>query len=168
VLADARELMKRMNTLLSDDNQAQIGRALTNIETATSRMTSVANLLEPAAKSSEALVADARKTFQQADKLIAELSSTNRDLAKRLEAIERAAGSAEKAGGSVAALVDSVAAETVPRINSLADELARTSRSLDRLATSLKEQPQSLVFGRKPGTPGPGETGFESRGKAKP
>ena len=124
--------------------------------------------LEPAARNSEALVADARKTFQQADRLLADISATNRDLAKRLDAIERAAGSAAKAGTSVAALVDSFATETLPRINILADELARTSRSLERLANSLKEQPQSLVFGRKPGAPGPGETGFEARGKAKP
>jgi phospholipid/cholesterol/gamma-HCH transport system substrate-binding protein len=168
VLADARELMKRMNTLLDDENQAQIRRVLGNVETATREMGELAQTMKPAAKSSESLVADARRTFQQADKLLAEISATNRDLAKRFDAIERAAGSAEKAGGSVAALVDSVATETLPRINSLADELARTSRSLDRLATSLKEQPQSVVFGRKPGTPGPGEAGFEARGKAKP
>ena len=168
VLADARELMKRMNTLLDDENQAQIRRVMRNVETATREMGELAQTMKPAAKSSEALVADARRTFQQADKLLAELSTTNRDLAKRLDAIERAAGSAEKAGDSVAALVDSVAIETLPRINSLADELARTSRSLDRLATSLKDQPQSVVFGRKPGTPGPGEAGFDARGKAKP
>ena len=167
VLADAREVMKRVNTLMSDDNQLQITKSLQAVEAATRQLSSVAQSLEPAAKNSEALVADARRTFQSADRLLGELATTNRDLAKRLEAIERVAGSAEKAGTSVAALVDSVSTETVPRINSLADELARTSRSLDRLATSLKEQPQSLIFGRKSGTPGPGEPGFESRGKGK-
>lgn len=168
VLADARELMKRMNTLLSDENQVQIGRTLQHVEAATRQLTNVAKAMEPAAKSSEALVADARKTFQHADKLLAEISSTNRELAKRLDAIDRVATSAEKAGGSVAALANSVTSETLPRINSLADELARTSRSLDRLAASLKEQPQSLVFGRKPGAPGPGESGFDARTKGKP
>lgn len=168
VLADARELMKRMNTLLSDENQVQIGRTLQHVEAATRQLTTLAQAMEPAAKASEALVADARKTFQHADKLLAEISSTNRELAKRLDAIDRVATSAEKAGGSVAALADSVTSETLPRINSLADELARTSRSLDRLAASLKDQPQSLVFGRKAGTPGPGESGFDARMKGKP
>jgi phospholipid/cholesterol/gamma-HCH transport system substrate-binding protein len=167
VLADAREVMKRVNTLLSDDNQLQITKSLQAVEAATRQLTSVAQSLEPAAKDSAALVAEARKTFQSADRLLGELATTNRDLAKRLEAIDRVAGSAEKAGTSVASLVDSLSTETVPRINSLAEELARTSRSLDRLATSLKEQPQSLIFGRKSGTPGPGEPGFESRGKGK-
>lgn len=168
VLADARELMRRMNTLLSDENQVQIGRTLQHVEAATRQLTNVAKAMEPAAKSSEALVADARRTFQHADKLLAEISSTNRELAKRLDAIDRVATSAEKAGGLVAALANSVTSDTLPRINSLADELARTSRSLDRLAASLKDQPQSLVFGRKPGTPGPGESGFDARAKGKP
>lgn len=168
VLADARELMRRMNTLLSDENQVQIGRTLQHVEAATRQLTNVAKAMEPAAKSSEALVADTRRTFQHADKLLAEISSTNRELAKRLDAIDRVATSAEKAGGLVAALANSVTSDTLPRINSLADELARTSRSLDRLAASLKDQPQSLVFGRKPGTPGPGESGFDARAKGKP
>ena len=166
-LGDLREVMKRINAVLSDTNQAQIASTLKHVEAATKQITALAHAMEPAAKGSESLVADARKTFQHADKLLAEIAATNRDLAKRLDAIERVATSAEKAGGSVASLADTVTAETLPRINNLADELARTSRSLDRLASELKEQPQSLVFGRKPGPPGPGEKGFDSRGKAK-
>jgi len=168
VLADAREVMKRVNTLLNDKNQAQIVRALENVEVATRQLTALARALEPTAKGSEALVGDARKTFQNADRLLAEIATTNRDLAKRLEAIERVAVSAEKAGGAVSTLADTVASDTLPRINALAEELSRTSRSLERLAADLKEQPQSLVFGRKAGSPGPGESGFDKRGKAKP
>ena len=167
VLADAREMARRVNTLLSDENQAQISRALQNVEGATKQITALAQALEPAARSSDALVADARKTFQEADKLLNEISSTNRELAKRLDALDRVAGSAEKAGGAVTALADTVTTETVPRINVLADELARTSRSLERLASDLKQQPQSVVFGRRPGTPGPGESGFDGRDRAK-
>lgn len=168
VLADAREVMKRTNALLNDENRALISATLRSVETSTREIASLAKSMEPAARNSEALVADARKTFQQADKLLAEISNTSRELAKRFEAIERVAGSAEKAGGAVETLADAVASETLPRINTLADELARASRSLDRLASSLKEQPQSVVFGRKPGTPGPGEPGFETRGKGQP
>ncbi len=168
VLADARELMKRMGAFLSDQNQAEFARTMQNIEGATRQITVLTKAIEPAARNSEAMVADARKTFQQAEKLLAEISDTNRDLAKRLEAIDRVAGSAEKAGNAVTSLVDNVASETLPRVNALADELAHTSRNLDRLATSLREQPQSLVFGRKAGALGPGETQPDSRGKARP
>jgi phospholipid/cholesterol/gamma-HCH transport system substrate-binding protein len=167
VLADAREVMKRMNTLMSDENQVQIGSALRNVEALTRQITALASAMEPAARGSDALVADARRTFQHADKLLAEIAGTNRDLAKRLEAIDRMSATTQNAGNAVSALADAVASETLPRINAMADELARTSRSLDRLASELKEQPQSLVFGRKPGAPGPGESGFEARAKGK-
>jgi phospholipid/cholesterol/gamma-HCH transport system substrate-binding protein len=168
VLADARELMKRMGVFLSDQNQAEFARTMQNIEGATRQISVLTKAMEPAARNSDALVTDARKTFQQAEKLLAEISDTNRDLAKRLEAIDRLAGSAEKAGNAVTSLVDNVASETLPRVNALADELAHTSRNLDRLATSLREQPQSLVFGRKAGALGPGETQPNSRGNARP
>jgi phospholipid/cholesterol/gamma-HCH transport system substrate-binding protein len=168
VLADARELMKRMGAFLSDQNQAEFARTMQNIEGATRQIAALTKAIEPAARNSEGMVADARKTFQQAEKLLAEISDTNRDLAKRLEAIDRVAGSAEKAGNAVTSLVDNVASETLPRVNALADELAHTSRNLDRLATSLREQPQSLVFGRKAGALGPGETQPDSRGNARP
>jgi phospholipid/cholesterol/gamma-HCH transport system substrate-binding protein len=163
VLGDAREMAKRVNALLSDENQAQLAGALKNVELATRQVTQLAKSMEPAARGAATLVADARKTFERANTLLAELSDTNRDLAGRLDAIDRMADSAQKAGGSISSLAESVAEETLPRINLLAEELSRTSRSLDRLAADLKEQPQSLVFGRRAGAPGPGEKGFEAR-----
>jgi phospholipid/cholesterol/gamma-HCH transport system substrate-binding protein len=156
-------MAKRVNALLSDQNQAQLTAALKNVELATRQVTQLAQSMEPAARGSAALVADARKTFERADTLLAEISNTNRDLAGRLDAVDRMAESAQKAGGSISALAESVADETLPRINLLAEELSRTSRSLDRLASDLKQQPQSLLFGRRAGAPGPGEKGFEAR-----
>jgi phospholipid/cholesterol/gamma-HCH transport system substrate-binding protein len=166
VLADTREVMKRVNLLLNDENQAQIRRTLQNIELASSQLSSVAKAMEPAARNSEGLVADARATFRNADKLLAELSTTTRDLAKRLDTLERVAVSAEKAGDAVTSLVENVRDESLPRINVLAEDLTRTSRSVERLVSDLKEQPQSVIFGRKAAAPGPGEPGFGAQSKA--
>lgn len=165
VLADAREMARRINRLLSDQNQKQVSRALENVATATRQVTALAQAMQPAAQNSDALVADARKAFQQADKLLVEIGNTNRDLARRLEAIERVAGTTEKAGAAVTALAEALATETIPRINFLAEDLARAARSLERFASDLNQQPQSIVFGRKAGAPGPGEPGFEARDK---
>lgn len=165
VLADARELTKRINALLSDRNQEQVGRALENVVTVTRQVTTLAKAMEVAAKNSGELATDARKAFQAADSLLAEISTTNRELAKRLAAIDRVAGSADKAAGAIGVLVDALTSETVPRMNLLVEDLARATRSLNRLATDLNEQPQSIIFGRKPGAPGPGEPGHEAREK---
>ena len=174
-LADVRQVAQRINAFLSDENREQLTRALAGMQTATARVASLAQAAEPGAKSIAPFAADARKTLQHANSVLDELSKATRELAGRMEAIDRVAGSAEKAGASaetaaasVARLADAVAVESLPRINLLVEELTRTTRGVDRLVGDVKQQPQSLVFGRKAGPPGPGEQGFEAREKGRP
>ncbi|HUP95726.1 MAG TPA: MlaD family protein, partial [Burkholderiales bacterium] len=166
-LADVRQVAQRVNAFLSDENKEQLTRTLASMQTATARVASLAQAAEPGAKSIAPFAADARKTLQHANSVLDELSKATRELAGRMEAIDRVAGSAEKAGtaaeqagASVAKLADAVALESLPRINLLVEELTRTTRGVDRLVGDVKQQPQSLVFGRKAGPPGPGEQGF--------
>ena len=49
---------------------------------------------------------------------------------------------------------------TLPRANALMKELTDTTRQFSRLLESLDNNPQSLIFGRPPVRPGPGEPGF--------
>jgi phospholipid/cholesterol/gamma-HCH transport system substrate-binding protein len=162
-LGNVREVAQRVSALLSDENRERFSRTLVTLQSATERFALLAQAAEPGVKSLGALAADARKTLQSADGVMTELSSAARELTARMQAIDRVAASADKAGASIGALADSVTSESLPRINMLVDELTRTSRNLDRFVADVKEQPQSLVFGRKPGRPGPGERGFESR-----
>ncbi len=74
------------------------------------------------------------------------------------------AKSAEQMGGATQSLSDAATEDSLPRINALLEELARSSRNLDRLITELTEQPASLVFGRPAAAPGPGEPGFDPHG----
>ena len=53
--------------------------------------------------------------------------------------------------------------ETVPRLNVLLDDVQRSSRGLERLLNEVNEQPASLIFGRNPMPPGPGEPGFTAQ-----
>jgi phospholipid/cholesterol/gamma-HCH transport system substrate-binding protein len=166
-LADVRQVAQRINAVLSDENRQRITQTLASLQKATERIASVAESAEPGVKNIGPLVADARKTLNSVDGVLGELSGATRDFASRMEAIDRVAGSAEKAGASLGALADTVTSESLPRINLLVEELTRTTRGLDRLVADVKEQPQSLVFGRRPGPPGPGEQGFNSRDEGK-
>jgi phospholipid/cholesterol/gamma-HCH transport system substrate-binding protein len=65
-------------------------------------------------------------------------------------------------GGAAQAFSGAAVDDTLPRIHSLLEELARNSRNLDRLLTELNEQPSGLVFGRPAVAPGPGEAGFSA------
>lgn len=168
LMMELNQLARRMNSLLDEKNQAQLVSALAGIEHATQRFAAVANAVEPGAANLHALTDDARKTLRLADDVLDNLNGLTRQFAQRVDTLERVAKSAEQVGGAAQSVSAGVAADTLPRINALMEEIARNSRNLDRLLTELNNQPASLVFGRQPLPPGPGEPGFNpQRGDGK-
>lgn len=168
LLTDVNQVVRRLNLLLGDKNQAQLIRTLSSLEAVATRAAALAQALEPAAGNMPALTADARKALARADTMFAELTELSRELKQHAGALERVAKSAEQAGGSTQAVSGAVISESLPRINVLLDEMTRNSRSLDRLLTELNEQPANLVFGRERPPPGPGEPGFTPQRGSKP
>lgn len=157
LIENAGEVAKRVNALLADDNQKHLVSAVRNLDLMSGRIASLATTLEPAVKSLPALAVDAGVALKRADALMANLN-------QRVDAFERAAKGAERLGDSGAAVGDALLNETLPRANQLADELQRAARGVERTLVDLDEQPHSLIFGRNPLPPGPGEPGFGSRG----
>lgn len=157
MIGNFNEAAKRVNALLNDDNQRQLVGMVRNVDEMSARIASLATTLEPTARALPVLVGEAGIALKRADALMANLNT-------RVEAFERAARGAERFGDSGAALSDAMLTETLPRLNLLADDLQRTSRGLERTLHDLDEQPHSLIFGRNPLPPGPGEPGFGARG----
>jgi len=132
VVRDVDQVAKRVNLLLSDDNQRQLMATLHNLEQASGRLVVLAQALEPTVKALPAL---------------AERSTVLVDHGT--------------------AVTDGLTNETLPRVNALLDDIQHSAHSLDRLVDRLEQQPHSLIFGRDPAPPGPGEPGFQARGGAK-
>ncbi len=151
------EVAKRVNTLLSEENQKHLVSAVRNLDNMSARISSLATSLEPTVRALPVLAADAGIALKRADTLMANLN-------QRVEAFERAAKGAERLTDSGTALSDAVLTDTLPRLNQLADELQRTARGIERTLNDLNEQPHSLIFGRNPLPAGPGEPGFGTRG----
>ena len=158
---------QQLEQWLSDDNRRTTMQALAALDAAARQVGSLAESAQPAAKSMPQLAKQAGETLKRADAMMVELRELAVLLGKRSEAIERVAASAERIGvavqeASAAGIGLSTAAgrETIPRLNTLLDEIARSSRSLERLLEDLSANPSSLVFGRAPLAPGPGEPGF--------
>ena len=167
LVADANQVARRLNKLLSEDNQAQLIRTLSGLEGATHRIGALALKLDPAIRNVPALTGDARKVLARADEMLANMNKLTVEIARRVDTLERVSRSAEQVGGAANTLSDAAVGDTLPRINALLEELARNSRKLDQLLGELNEQPASLVFGRPAAAPGPGEPGFNPRGGAK-
>ena len=55
---------------------------------------------------------------------------------------------------------NTVTRSTLPQIQNLTEDASRTIRRLDRIANTLGENPQALLYGSGAIAPGPGEPGF--------
>jgi len=175
------EIADRVTTLLDEDNQRALRRALAGLEQAARKTAAVAQKLEPGVAGIPALVGDARGalgdvrgavgdargavgdarvTLGRADNLMGNLSGLAAKIEERVEALNRVATSVEEVGAAARAVND----ETLPRLNALVEQLHKETRALDRVLNALGEHPQSIVFGTPPGKPGPGEPGFAGSG----
>jgi len=160
LIAAFGEIAIRVNTLLDEDNQNALRRALVGLEKATLKTAALAEKLEPGVAGVPGLVGDARGAIGNANKLIGNLNGLTSKIEERVEALNRVAKSVEEVGSTARAVND----ETLPRLNALVEDLHKETRALDRLLNALGEHPQSLVFGTPRGKPGPGESGFTPGG----
>ena len=163
LVAEFGQVARQLNALLDEKNQVQLIRTLAGVETVAGRIVALANDIQPVAGNLTALAVDARQALQRADTLLANLNSLTQQLAQRVDTLDRIAKSAEQVGGSAQSFSSAALTESLPRINQLLEELARNSRDLDRLLLEVNEQPATLLFGRPPAAPGPGEPGFNSQ-----
>ena len=156
MIENFNQVARRVNTLLSDENQKQLVSTLRNLDQASGKVVSLVVAIEPTVKALPALASDTGIALKRADALLANLN-------QRVDSFERAAKSAEQLGNHGAALSEAMLIESLPRLNLLLEDLQRSSRGLERLLNEINEQPQSIVFGKNPIPPGPGEPGFPAQ-----
>jgi phospholipid/cholesterol/gamma-HCH transport system substrate-binding protein len=183
LLSEAAETAQRLNQLLSDQNLAQLSRTFENVEVASRKVAALADTLQPAANAlpplaahvdkllthadalldhGNTLLAHADSAVQQAGPVLSGLGELTQAAQQRLDVLDRVGRDADRIGDAAEALQRSLVTETLPRVDEVMDDVARNSRSLDRLITSLHDQPQSILFGRAPAPPDPGEPGFRA------
>ena len=158
------DIADKVKRLLDEENQGHLKRTLSGLEEATQRASTVMKKLEPSLEAMPGMIAaakgvasDARASFNKADQLIGNVNGIALKLDARVDKLAHAVGSVEEVGVTARALND----ETVPRVHVLIDDLSRDTHALGRVINTLGEQPQSIVFGTAPGSPGPGEPGFK-------
>lgn len=148
LLGNANEAVKRVNLLMSDRNQTRFSKILENVEGASGRFDDIANQLQPGLKALPGLAAEASVVLKRTDRLLTDLSQVTLK--------------ANQQGGAIDNLSQSAGelADTLPKLHDASDGVTRATRSVDRAFLQLEEQPRSLLFGRAPPPPGPGEDGF--------
>lgn len=147
----------RVAQVFDEEGIRNLKRTLANVAAASEGMKEVPVILASVRKAlSDAniarlnrILAQVEQTSGQGAPLTAEVRAlvvSFRDLSTRIDQL------GAEAGG-----------DTLPRLNALLQSLDQSNRQLNRVLEHVDEAPQSLIFGRSPPPPGPGEAGFGPR-----
>ncbi len=165
-MRDARELMASLNGLLTPDNRKRIATTLVslerisaNLEVASARLPTVVARTEAwLSEDNRRLVVNSLESVNETAKTLPELA---RDAKLLVKDARELVGQVGKLSDQAHGTTGSVREDTLPRVNALAESVDRSAQRVGRLALQLDRDPQSAIFGRKPGKPGPGEPGFQ-------
>lgn len=167
VLGQLDEAAQRLNQLLSSQNQqtlmatmGHLGQAASEIQQLTAQ-TRV--LLPDMAQGAR----DSLTTLKVASVRLGDSADAARNSAAAFQRLtERMAapgGSLDQLGQGLEVWVASnhiLQGVTLPRLNLLAQDVARSTRQVGELAQTLRDTPQALLLGAPAPLPGPGEPGF--------
>ena len=166
VMKDSRELIASMNGLLTPENRKRIGNTLAslerisaNLEQASARMPAVIARAEAwLSEDNRRLATNSLEKINDTVKALPELTRETQLLVKDARELAGQVGRLSTEAGSTAGAMRD---DTLPRVHALSESVERSSQRVGRLALQLDREPQSAIFGRKPGRPGPGEPGFQ-------
>lgn len=171
IIKQVEQVTTRMNELLGDGNQQRVAQALENIartSESANQLTrqldsTIKNRLEPALAAIPPLASNASTALSTVKTAAADVSRVANNFNGTVTRLNAPDGPIDKLATGTQALsqgMDSFNGATLPRLNRVADEASLTMRRLGRVADSLNDNPQSLLFGRGSAEPGPGEAGF--------
>lgn len=154
ILKQTEDVAARVNTMLSDKNQASILAAFTDVSKAANKVGRASDQLQPTLDKLPAL---ALKT----DRMLTSLNKLSDDagvLARKLNAPDGPLNSFNDAASNIGSAASIVEYEVVPLI----DETRSSMRALNRTMETFNQRPQSILFGAGAAQPGPGEAGFST------
>jgi phospholipid/cholesterol/gamma-HCH transport system substrate-binding protein len=170
---DARVLMASLNELMTPENRKRVAATLASLDRITANLQQASERLPALLSRGEAWLGEsnlkaAREALDrvnEAARTLPELARDAQQLVKETRAlvdnVGRLSTAAQGVAGTAQGAVGSVRDDTLPRVNALAESVERSAQRVGRLALQLDRDPQSALFGRRPGRPGPGEPGFQ-------
>ncbi|MGF6570338.1 phospholipid/cholesterol/gamma-HCH transport system substrate-binding protein [Paraburkholderia sp. GAS333] len=153
-----------VNNMLSPEMVAQLHGTAASIQKAADGITTLTQQISPATGKLPATIDQLDRTLASTNQLITSLNRPDGPFEMNLNKVGTAAQQAGDALAQMNVSVQDLSArvgyDTLPRVNSLADDVRTAVRSVDRAADTLSTNPRSLLFGAPRPAPGPGEAGF--------
>jgi phospholipid/cholesterol/gamma-HCH transport system substrate-binding protein len=178
LLNQLEEASKRMNALLAPENQqtlttavANLGQAAASIQQLTRHADQALTGTGPEGSTNlPRLTAQVDATFKSMQQTSERLRDSAELVKNSAEQFRRTSVRMSEPGGTLDRIARSTEALTntattlnatlLPRLSRTSEEATRTARLVGRAVEDIGDQPQSLLFGKGPAAPGPGESGF--------
>jgi phospholipid/cholesterol/gamma-HCH transport system substrate-binding protein len=165
VVAQIERVADNLNALFDDDNRAALKAVLADTA-------ALARALAAEKAVLRAGIHDAARTAQSAALAAQDLAPTLARIASGAEAVQRmadgvggasdsAARAADVAASSVQQVQRAVQQDVLPDLARLMADMQALAESLTRLSEQTTRHPSSLLLGRPPPRPGPGEPGAQ-------
>ncbi|SDV48363.1 MlaD family protein [Chitinasiproducens palmae] len=164
LLAQSEKLLTNLQALSDQETRQRMLDTAASIQHAADRFGALAEQLRPVVGQLPETVSQLNQTLASTRALTATLNRSDGPLFTNLNraglAAERASVSLQNLDRTVAELSGRVGYDTLPRLNSLSDDVRAATRSVTRAADLVGGNPRTLLFGAPPASPGPGEPGF--------
>lgn len=167
IMDQVEQASTKLNKLLGDGNQQALIGAVNNFSQAADSINKVVLKMDPVVSGLPKLSQEASATMKSLKTAADDVSKTATSVTATAERLNAKGGPIDKVaegGAALAASVETFSAATLPRLGEVAEETARAMRQLRRTVNAVDDNPQSLIFGNGPPTPGPGEKGFTAPG----
>jgi phospholipid/cholesterol/gamma-HCH transport system substrate-binding protein len=152
-----RSLMKKLSRvasslsdLLNKQNKAHLQHVLAQTDEATAELVGIERQIKVGLRKGPNLRRDIHGTLKRIDRLVMNLNDVTSSLKRVANNASHFTHTGEQAGNK---LMET----TIPKINSALEQLIRTGANIQNLTQTLKDEPQSLLFGPRAAQPGPGE-----------
>ena len=153
-----------VNDTLSPQMREQLLATAASLQHAADGVTTLTKQMQPAAGKLPQTIDELNRTLASTNQLITGLNRPDGPFESNLNKVGTAAQQAGDALTSMNTSVQELSArvgyDTLPRVNSLADDVRSAARSVDRAADMFSTSPRSVLFGAPAAAPGPGEPGF--------
>jgi len=167
ILDKAEEITTRLDAMLTPANQKIILGAFDKVGKAADAYEALPKKLEPVIDRLPALAAKAEQSLASFNELSASATKMTKSfdsLATNLQGpngpIVKLNATVDRVGSSLEAVTSELEMQTLPHLVSMTDEARTSLRAVRRTANTFSDRPQSILFGKPDGTPGPGEAGF--------
>lgn len=169
VLGQLDQATQRLNELLSDQNQQTLMTAVGNLGKAASEIQQLTGqartLLPEMAQGTRDSLATLKATSLRVGESADAARTSARAFQRVTERMNAPGGTLDQLGQATEVWVatnQTLQSVTLPRLNSAAQDLARSTRQMGELAQTLSDTPQALLLGAPAPTTGPGEPGFSA------